>query len=112
MSFVEQARERLEEVRTKGVRATLEEKFPRIGEMRGGGGSSSGGNPGPLNIREKGILGVLAERFPKIKEIREKGLLTRFREKSTDEYQLRDETTNTEKKGTPALSTKGYQLRR
>ncbi len=113
MSFVEQARERLEEVRTKGVRTVLEEKFPQIGEMRAGGGilrsgeSSGGGNPGPLNIREKGILGVLAERFPKLKEIREKGLFARMRDKepaTDDKYQLRDEATSTEEKGTPAPS--------
>lgn len=113
MSFVDQARERLEEVRTKGVRATLEEKFPKIGEMRGGGGSNPEA-PALKDIREKGILGVLAERFPKLKEIREKGLFARMRDKepAADEFKLRDEATSTaEEKGT-TVSTKGYRLRR
>ncbi|TRZ48290.1 MAG: hypothetical protein D4S01_10595 [Dehalococcoidia bacterium] len=85
-SMVEKARERLEEVRTKGARATLEEKFPKIKEMRGGGmlrsGGSSGGNnpevPALKDIREKGVLGVLGERFPKVKEMRERGILARI----------------------------------
>ena len=77
MSLVEQARERLEEVRTKGARTALEEKFPKIKEMRGGGGSNPG-VPALKDVREKGILGVLGERFPKVKEIRERGILARI----------------------------------
>lgn len=83
MSLVEKARERLEEVRAKGPMATLEEKFPKIKEVRGSSGSSSSG--GLLNseggilsdIREKGVIGVLEEKFPRVKEIREKGILAR-----------------------------------
>ena len=74
MSFVEKARGRLEEVRAKGVRTALEEKFPKI---RGGGGSNPG-VPALKDIREKGILGVLGERFPKVKEMRERGILARI----------------------------------
>ena len=89
MSLVEQARARLEETRTriklqgslgsilgqgkvspikvvreKGVLSVLEEKFPKVKEIRGGGG--------------QGVLGVLGERFPKVKEMREKGILARL----------------------------------
>jgi len=70
-TIVERARERVEEVRTKGVRTVLEERFPKIREIGAGGGSKGilglVGNPG--------IVATLEERFPKVKEIRERGIL-------------------------------------
>ena len=82
MSLVEKARERLEEVRAKGPMATLEEKFPKVKELRGNPASGilregrilgEGGILG--DVREKGVLAVLEEKFPRVKEIRERGLL-------------------------------------
>lgn len=74
MSLVEEARGRLEEVRAKGVLAALEEKFPKIKEIRGGNPSSGGilGSEGGIlaTVRERGVLGVLEERFPRIREFR------------------------------------------
>lgn len=99
MSLVEEARTRLEEFRTKGVLVALEEKFPKIKEIRGGGGilggsSGSSSSSGILaseggilaTVREKGVLAILEERFPKVKEMRERGIL-RGREK-TEEYKM------------------------
>ena len=84
MSLVERARERVEEIRAKGAMAVVEEKFPKIKEIRGGGvlGGSSGSSPelpSLKDVREKGVLGVLEERFPKVKEIRERGILARLK---------------------------------
>ena len=79
MSLVDKARERLDEVREKGARAVLEEKFPKLKEIGGGGllGGSSGGSSGGLlkDVQERGVLTILGERFPKVKEIREKRIL-------------------------------------
>ena len=75
MSLVERARERVEEIRTKGPATVLEEKFPKLREIRGGGSSSSPQLPTLRDIREKGVLGVVAEKFPKVKEIRETGII-------------------------------------
>lgn len=84
MSFVEKARERLEEVRTKGlmssgnpgggIRERLEEVRTK-GVMGALGGSSNPSLPTLKEVREKGILTVLADKFPRIKEIRERGIL-------------------------------------
>lgn len=83
MSLVERARERVEEVKAKGAMAVVEERFPKIKEIRGGGGILGGGSspelPTMREIREKGILTVLEEKLPRVKEIRERGILTRLR---------------------------------
>ena len=95
MSFLEKARERLEEVRAKGLLqgssgnpgGIVEKARERLEEVRAKGpmavvqelrGSSSGGilGEGILGtVREKGVLAVLEEKFPRVKEIRERGLL-------------------------------------
>jgi len=83
-AIVERARERVEEIKAKGAMAVLEEKFPKIKEIRGGGGKGLlGGGSSPelptiKEIREKGVLTVLEEKFPKVKEFREKGILARI----------------------------------
>jgi len=85
-AIVERARERVEEIKAKGAMAVVEERFPKIKEIRGGGGGGGGilgGGSSPeiptiKEVREKGILTVLEERFPKVKEIRERGILARI----------------------------------
>lgn len=67
----------IKEIREKGVLAVLEEKFPKVREIRGGGGGSPE-LPTLKDIREKGILGVLEERYPRVKEMRERGILARL----------------------------------
>ena len=66
--IVETARERLEEVRAKGAMAVVKEFRGSSGGILGEGGILG-------NVREKGVLAVLEEKFPRVKEIREKGLL-------------------------------------
>ena len=78
MSIVERARERVEDIRAKGAMVVLEEKFPKVKEMRGGGSYASPQLPTLKDVREKGILGVLEKSFPKVREIREKGVLARI----------------------------------
>jgi len=68
-AIVERARERVEEVRTRGVRTVLEERFPKIKEIGAGGGSKG------ILGRNPGIIATLEERFPKVREIRERGIL-------------------------------------
>jgi hypothetical protein len=83
-------------VREKGVLSVLEEKFPKVKEIRGGGG--------------QGVLGVLGERFPKVKEMRERGILARVLGEKEDKYGLRTE----EKGETPpptTTTTAAYKLR-
>ena len=65
--IVERARERLEEVRAKGAMAALRGNTGSSGILREGGILEV--------VREKGVLAVLEEKFPRVKEIRERGLL-------------------------------------
>ena len=78
MSIVERARERVEDIRAKGAMVVLEEKFPKVKEMRGGGSFASPQIPTLKDVREKGVLGVLEKSFPKVRELREKGVLARI----------------------------------
>jgi len=71
-AIVERARERVEEVRTRGVRTVLEERFPKLREMGAGGGSKG------ILGRNPGIIATLEERFPKVREIRERGILAKL----------------------------------
>ena len=82
MSVIEKAQTRVREIREKGVLKFVEEKVPRIKEMRSGGSSGSilGARaqlPSLEEVRTKGVLGVIEERFPRVKEVRERGVLAK-----------------------------------